>query len=380
MKEIFAEYEINRDPRWQHLSRWIVASFALHTAMVACVVYIPAVRNMLEIAGMFSGADYVNEAYNTVAVGERAQVVDLSSPEGRFQYPLGYFSTDAPPVSATATATPTPPPGASADNAVIVSEYRPERASRRRRNRGAQPDALAQNAETPAASPTPMTEEQTQAALNQTATTSNVQRPGTVNTRPFLDLLTEAKGMIDRGELDLSGTIEITFEADRNDDGTLANVNIVGGETNNRSLQTLATRFVQTLSASRALSFLGDTRHLRMTLRLDQQRVLVRVASEIDTEARATQMAQGYSGLLAIERLRRRGRVEGEVWSNMQVSSRGREVNVNFEMPRNRAAGLLAQQLPQTPPPATTPAPAPAATTTPVGSAPAPATQPAANP
>ena len=358
---LFANFELNREPRWPLLARLCAASLILHVVLFALFSYVPTVRSMIELAAMFAGADYVSEDYQRVAVGERAQIINIADPNGLFQYPPGYFTSPPPPL----TSIPEPTPAPAEDNAVIVSEHRAEREPRRRPTPAPSPAAspeatpaaspeLAQSTTGEAsaavtASPTPATEEETQAALDRQAAEHAVQRPPRVNAQPFRDLLAEAKQMLDRGQLDLSGQIEMIIEADRNQDGTLRNVEIVGGSASNQSLKELGTRFVQALSASRALSFLEGVEHLRMTIRLDQQRVTVRAVSEVETAERATEMARGYGGMLAIERWRRRGRDEGAVWNNVNISASGRRLDVSFEMPRNTAADLLSRQVPQTP-------------------------------
>lgn len=358
---LFAHFELNREPRWPLLARLCAASLVLHVILFAVFSYVPTVRSMIELAAMFAGADYVSEDYARVAVGERAQIINIADPNGLFQYPPGYFSSPPPPLTSAGEPMPTPTPAE--ENAVVISEHRPERAQRRRptptpaATPAASPAAspeLAQNTTgeaNPAAapSPTPATEEETQAALERQAAEHGVQRPPRVNAQPFRDLLAEAKQMLDRGQLDLTGQIEMIIEADRNQDGTLRNVEIVGGSATNESLKEISTRFVQALSASRALSFLEGVEHLRMTIRLDQQRVTVRAVSEVETAERATEMARGYGGMLTIERWRRRGRDEGAVWNNVNISASGRQLNVSFEMPRNTAADLLSRQVPQTP-------------------------------
>ena len=360
---LFADFELNREPRWPLLARLCAGSLVLHIILIATLSYVPTVRSMIALVTMFAGADYVSEDYERVAVGERAQIINIADPNGLFQYPPGYFSSPPPPLTSAGEPLPTPTPAE--ENAVVISEHRPERAPRRRPTPTPAPTPAASPAASPelaqnttgqanpeaaaSPSPTPATEEETQAALQRQAAEHGIQRPPRVNAQPFRDLLAEAKQMYDRGQLDLSGQIEMIIEADRNTDGTLRNVEIVGGSASNQSLKNLATSFVQALSASRALSFLEGVEHLRMTIRLDQQRVTVRAISELETAERASEMARGYGGMLAIERWRRRGRDEGAVWNNVNISSNGRQLDVRFEMPRNTAADLLSRQVPQTP-------------------------------
>ena len=83
----------------------------LHAALVASAIYVPGVRSALNIAYMFSDAQYVDEDYNRTAVGERAQMIDLA--HEKFQYPEGYFATGEtipPDLLAAQIISMTPPP------------------------------------------------------------------------------------------------------------------------------------------------------------------------------------------------------------------------------------------------------------------------------
>lgn len=166
-----------------------------------------------------------------------------------------------------------------------------------------------------------------------------------VNKKPFLDLLAKANQMKESGELDLSGTITMTVEADRNADGTLSNV-VVDAVNGDQKLRALAKEFVAALSASTALSFLEDTRHLRLKINLNQQSITGEIDTQVDSEGRAAELKNGYSGMIALARFARRGKDDGALLNNTTVSSTGKQVTVRFTMGREAATKLLAKQLP----------------------------------
>jgi hypothetical protein len=331
MAEIFKTFlriEGRDLPLWRKRMRAaLVCSLALHLTTLASILFIPALRDMFNVASTLAGAEYVNEEYQRTKI-ERATVIQLLS--DRFQYPPGYFAKPEPlsQIETVATKRPRPKP-----RPTVEMKPQPEASP--------SPSLDPQNLAEAMAS-----EQKAEELLDKQAEEAKIKRPPRINKKPFLDLLLKAKQMMDRGELKLDGTIVMTIEADRRDDGTLENVRITSAQTTDRALYALAEEFVQALSASRALSFLEGARKLRMTLRLDQQRVSVRASTEVESAARAAEMARGYSGLLIVERLRKRGSDEAVIWNNTTVSSQGKEVLVRFEMPRNLAGQMLSKQLP----------------------------------
>lgn len=325
--DTFLQTQECAEPRWRkRIAALALGSLLLHASSLAAIFYVPAVRDALNVASLLAGAEYVDEQYRRIKL-ERATVVQILSE--RFQYPPGYFAKPEPPTTrATPVAErPRPKPRPKA---------RPTPTPTPQRN---EPDAqqLAEAATSP---------EKAEQLLNQQAAAAQVKRPPRINKRPFVDLLAKAKNMADRGELTLDGTIVMTIEADRREDGTLENVRITSAQTTNRALYTLAEEFVQALSASRALAFLEGAKRLRMTLRLDQRMLSVRASTEVESAERAAEMARGYSGLLLIERMRKRGSDEALIWNSTSISSQGKLVLVRFEMPREVAGQIVAKQLP----------------------------------
>lgn len=175
--------------------------------------------------------------------------------------------------------------------------------------------------------------------------TPGVKRPVKVNARPFKDLLARAAQMHARGEIDLSGTLEMVVEGDRNDDGSLDNIIITGAAASNPKLLELAREAVIAISDSRMLSFLEDARHLRLTLRLDPQTVAAQALTELESSQRAAERARGYNALLAYGRIAKKGQPEAEVWNNMTVSANGKQLVMRLEMSREAAGNLLFKNI-----------------------------------
>ena len=346
MAELFEDFGVDRAPRGARLRRALTGSLLLHALFVASVLYVPQVQEMFHIASIFSGAEYVNEDYSKVPIGERVPIVKLS---GRFQYPPGYpFKGVAPLVNAAVQPTPKPSP---TPIKVKKPAVRPTPT----------PKPAPSVSPTPAVSPSPEVAqketgggantnsqtdaEKAQADLNQTAAAAGVKLFPKINKKPFLDQLAKAKEMKDKGELDLSGTIEMTIEADREEDGSLSHVEIVSGETSNQALKEVAKEFIQALSASHLLVALEGARHLQLTLRADQQKIAVKALTAVETDQRATAMARVYNFALVAERLKKSGKIEEAVLKGTTVAASGNQVTVNFEITRATAGDLLSKQL-----------------------------------
>ena len=62
MAELFANVEINREPRWPILSKLAAASLAFHAMALASLFYVPAVRDMFNIAALRSDTGFVDRA------------------------------------------------------------------------------------------------------------------------------------------------------------------------------------------------------------------------------------------------------------------------------------------------------------------------------
>lgn len=181
--------------------------------------------------------------------------------------------------------------------------------------------------------------------LNKLAEENRTPRPPSadeVNLLPLKDVLKDAKGMLASGQLDLKDTIEVTVDADRKDDGKLENV-VFTDPKGDPDAYLLAQKLVTALSESTILRFLPDTRHLIMSVRLDQQNVNVTVVTEPETEERAEQMRRGYSDIIGVASTFKKGTDEGELLSHMKVTREGKQVSMKFEMSRELAGAMLAK-------------------------------------
>jgi hypothetical protein len=337
---LFENFEVNREPFWPRISWLIAGSGVWHLVLLACIVLIPPLRDALSLAALFQGAGFVDKAYKKTQIENEGDITELSLE--KFRYPDGYFLIDQqgmpiqqfpitpaftpPPFtpSQTAFASPTPAPSPVASPSVAIAS-----------NVKATP------------TPTPSAEDEkaiakAEAELDRAAEENGVRRPKEINTRPFKDLLVNAKKMKDEGKLKLTGQIELTVESDLDPDGKLKNARVTD-KRGDKTIEGVALDFVSALSDSGVLDFLEGTNHLRLLVKIDDNNVEVTASTEVDTESRARQMEKGYSLLIVGGRIAKRGKDEEVYYNHTQVTSQGKEVSVKFSMPRTEMGELLSK-------------------------------------
>jgi hypothetical protein len=334
MAELFADFEINKTPRWRRLSRLTGISFILHALFFAAIIYVPVLREAFHIGSKFSDADYVDEDYEKINIREAVML----QPGEKFQYPPGYFNDQfkqpepeiIPQPTPFPTPRPTPIPTPIPTPSPILSP-------------SPQPTASPAVGDQTVAGTT--TEAAAENDLDKVAEQNKVKRPKTINKRPFVDLLVKYNELKDKGELDLSGPVEMTIEADRNPDGTLSNV-LVTRKSGDQKLIEATYDFVRALSASGALDFLEGTDHLTLTLKLDAVAVSVSASTEAASAAEAQQKATGYNALLFLGAVARSGRDEATIMKNTKVTASGKQITISFNLPRAAIGDMLKKQIP----------------------------------
>ena len=361
MAELFANSEINREPRWQLLSKLAAGSLALHVALLASLVYVPAVRDTFNIAALLSDTGFVDKAYTKTEIGDDVQMLEMANP--KFHYPEGYFATETQLQLAQALqANPAPPPFTVdlRPQSTPVPSPSPEPSFSPIVTPSVSPEASAANTTAENTKPeTPKTPEQAEAELNKIAEENGVVRPNEneINTRPLKDWLARADAMRSKGELDLTSAVEITIAAKLGPQCTLTDA-VVVQKTGDARLTEVAKEMVGAIGDSGMLSFLRDPKKIRdpkvltcdemplqLTIKLDQNEITAKVETEADTPQRATEMASGYNGLLTLGQFARRGKDEEVLYRNTKVTSEDKKILVNFSMPRQTASEMLKKQL-----------------------------------
>ncbi|HEX5707489.1 MAG TPA: hypothetical protein VFX96_09350 [Pyrinomonadaceae bacterium] len=340
--ELFDDFEVNSTPRWPRLSRLVALSVVLHGLLIVAIVYVPTLRAVARAAGSLTGIEFVEEDYTKTVVGERATLVKIAEPYEKLYYPADYFTPGEVPLAPEATVL--------SEAATVQTAPPPVFMGRQRRGRTrpeptpeATPEEVADVDAAP--TPTPGDAPKTEEEIEKLAADNKTPKLPKINTQPFTDLLKTGKQMVDEKQIDLNGVVEITVEADRNPDGTLADPVITGAASSDPNLYKLAKDFVSALSDSKMLFVLSDIKHLTMKLKLDKDELSVNVVSDVESAGRAREMAIGYGALLAGARVNRKGTDEGELWNGVTLDSVDEMFIMDFKMTREAAAGLVAKQL-----------------------------------
>jgi hypothetical protein len=333
---LFDNFEVNREPFWPRIVWLIAGSGAWHAVLVACIILIPPVRDALSVAWLFSGAGFVDRAYNKTQIENEGDITEITLE--KFHYPEGYFAMDA-----QAMPSPELPAPAPFTPQVFSPSQLADPSPTPAPSPVASP-ALAAKA-TPTPSPSAEDEKEKQKVeeeLDRLAKENGVKRPKEINTRPFKDLLAAAKKKKDSGELKLDGQIELTVEADRDPDGKLRNAK-VADKRGDKKLEAVALDFIAALSDSGVLDFLEDTKHLRVTVKIDDKTVEVVASSEVESSDRARRLERTFNGMIVLGRIAKRGEDEETYYNHTAVSSNEKEVSVKFSMPRAEMGALLSK-------------------------------------
>jgi hypothetical protein len=363
MSEIFANFEVNREPRWRIVLGLVAGSALLHLVLAASVIYVPSLRDALNIVALARQAGYVDRAYTKTVIGDEVSLVQVG---GKFQYPPGYFAP-ASVGQGTGGAGSAPDPMAPK----IISQagmIKPGNSP------SPNPSPSPLGSPSPNISPTPVVAVSPEIAdtkadpkvpseidkqMDQIARDNNVLRPDAdeINKRPLTDWLKKANEKKENNELDLTQVVELKIEAQLEKDCKLANAAVVQKSGDER-LTGLAKELAAAISDSNMLSFLKDPdKHkgenpmpcevgpLRLNVKLDEGEVTAQVESQADSPDRAAQLARAYNGLLLVGQLAKQGKDEEAIYKHTKVLSEGKQIVVRFKMPRQAAGEMLTKQL-----------------------------------
>jgi hypothetical protein len=157
-----------------------------------------------------------------------------------------------------------------------------------------------------------------------------------------------------QNKLDLSKPVEVVIIADFDENGKLAGPPVVTQKSGDPVLADLAKNLVSAIIDSNLTKFLRDNkddrleaRQLKITIKLDDQALLGKVQYEASSPERADQMARGYNALLFAGKIARQGKDEEPLLKNTKASFDGKQVILNFTMPRTEASELIKKQLAQ---------------------------------
>ena len=360
MSELFERFEVNRQPRWQILTKLVGGSLVLHLVLVWMVIYVPAFRDTLNIAALIANTKFVDKDYEATRIGDDVQLVQLSD---KFHYPEGYFALEqqiatgqlpgqaptpdpfAPRIISQASkeshvdpeASPSPSPAASASPAASPVA-------------SASPSASAIAQASPSGSP--LTPEQAQKELEKTAEQNNVTLPdeNEINKKVLKDFAAYANELKNQGKLDFNKPFEIEIEAKLDEKGKLKDAKFTK-KAGDENLVDLFGRLVSALNDSGFLTYLqpiskdNPNATVRITVKQGEQEVLASVVSEASSPERAESLSKALNNLLFFGAGSRKGHDEEVLMKNTNASPDGKKVVVNFSMPRQSVVDMIKKQL-----------------------------------
>jgi hypothetical protein len=365
MTELFKDFEVNWEHRGPLVLKLIAWSVLVHVLSIACLLYVPGVRNVLSIAGLVADTRFVNKDYERTEIGDEVQFVQLAGE--KFRYPDGYWALEgqpgvvmpppAPPPSqiivqqsqpAGPVQAPTPPlPEPSATPTPLpISSTSPSPVPT-----GSPSQAVAQSN----ASPSPSVDEkkdQAQTELDKVAKENNLTLPkeGEINKKALKDFASYANDLKNQGKLDLNKPFEIVIEAELDGNGKLKDPKFTKKE-GDPNLVDLFGRMVAALNDSGFLVYLkpidNDNPGTKVvfTVKQGETEVLASVESEVSSDNSARLLAKGFNAALTIGAESRAGKDEEVLLRNTSAEPNGKKIIFNFTMPRQAMVEFIKKQL-----------------------------------
>jgi hypothetical protein len=349
MSELFAKFEVNKESRGPIISKLLAGSLVLHLLFVVCVLYIPGVRDALNLASLIAGTRFVDKSYERTQIRDDVQLVELAS--DKFHYPAGYFAPEGQVVAALPPPVPAPQFIAQAQTPTVLKELAPSPDASPAALASPTPNAQAKGSPSPVPSPA-LTVEQAQTELEKTAAKNNLDLPkeNEINKQAMKDFAEYANDLKKQGKLDFNQPFEIIIEAELDQDGKLKNAKFTkkAGDAN---LVDLFGRMVAALNDSGFLIYLKPVdkdnpgSKVVFTIKQGEDEVLATVESEASSEDSARVLAKGFNMALALGAQSRAGKDEEVLLKNTSAESVGKKIVFNFTMPRQAVVDLIKKQL-----------------------------------
>jgi len=330
------------------------------------MIYVPAVRETLNIAALIASTKFVDKDYTATQIGDDVQLLNL--PPEKFHYPEGYFALEAQlngtlpgqvpaandpfapkiisqwnPKAPDPEQTPSPSPAPSASPSAAAA---------------ASPDASPSSAvaqASPAASPNPsapLTVDEAQKKLEETAAANDVALPeeNQINKKALKDFAAYANTLKNEGKLDFNKPFEIVIEAEMDEQGKLKNARFTK-KAGDENLVDLFGRMISALNDSGFLIYLqkiskdNPGAKVVITVKQGESEVLASVESETSSPDKARSLAKALNLMLVLGASSRAGKDEEVIMKNTNATPDGKKVVVNFSMPRQGVVDLIKKQL-----------------------------------
>src|SRR6185503_197698 len=357
----FANFEVNKQPRWPTISKLLAGSLVLHVSLAACVLYIPGLRTAFNIASLISNTRFVDNDYEKTQIGDDVQLIELAS--NKFHYPEGYFAPEGQMPVITPPLPTAPSFVAPAQSPTVMPELSPSPSPALTASpspaaaASASPSQIAQATASPSPAQSPaMTADEAQTELEKTAEKNNLDLPkeNEINKKAMKDFANYANDLRKQGKLDLNQPFEIIIEAELDKDGKLKDAKFTkkAGDAN---LVDLFGHMVAALNDSGFLIYLKPVdkdnpgSKVVFTVKQGDNEVLATVESEASSEESARVLAKGFQLALSIGAQSRAGKDEEALLRNTSAEPVGKKIVFNFTMPRQAVVDLIKKQLAEKP-------------------------------
>jgi len=365
MTELFEHFEVNRDSRMSLLLKLVGSSLILHLVFIWMIIYVPAVRDTVNIAALVASTRFVDRDYIATQISDEVQIVDVE----KFHYPEGYFALEgqgfanpavaaandpfAPKIISQWNAKEPDPEASPSPSPVASPGISPEASASASPGASASPSSVvAQASPAPSPSASEVSPEEAQKELEKNAAQNNVTLPdeSEINKKPLKDLAIHVNDLKNQGKLDLNKPFKVVIEAELDEKSKLQNPRIVEKE-GDEVLNDLFRRMVAALNDSGTLIFLsriGEVKPgsiVRITLKQGATQVLASVESEATSPAEASAVALKVNTSLYWAALARSGKDEAQLMKNTTATPNGKKVVLNFSMPRQSVIDMLRKQV-----------------------------------
>ncbi len=364
MTELFSNFEVNWERRGPLVLKLVAWSVMIHVLSIACLWYVPGVRDFLSIVGLVKDTTFVDKPYDRTEIGDDVQFVQIR--DSKFRYPDGYWALEGQPGVPVAALPPAPPP-----SQIIVQTQPPAPAqapapplpepsatptplptSPSPVATGTPAQVVAQVNASPGPSPDSKKIEEAEKQLDKIAEANNLTLPkeGEINKKALKDFAAYANDLKNQGKLDLNKPFEIVIEGELDGNGKLKDPRFTKKE-GDPNLIDLFGRMVAALNDSGFLVYLkpidkdNPGTKVVFTIKQGESDVLASVESEVSSDASARLLAKGFNAALTIGADSRAGKDEEVLLRNTTAEPIGKKLIFNFTMPRQAVVDLIKKQL-----------------------------------